>query len=566
MKKITLMCMLLLVGVVTAVAQQKVIATIGEKLTSVNQIQEGQAYMLKNIRGNNNDCYMFQPSEGTALKTNGKDVVYEATGTNLAFYFVGGTISGEEKTGVKIKHGDKFIPSAANSIDVTLVEETSATTFKVKKHSQGNSTFEFVNETSGMGNSLDSQGKNYNLCYWYAGTNNTKWEIYPITLASTYHPELSTFTQVSTTAPTTGKYYLIQFQRPMSNDIQNMCDRRAITSEKATVGTDGTATADQEIFTGTPGRDILPQIWKLESAENNGYYIVSANTGLSWGNFTSLNNKDARVFLKKENNERGVYTFPQPSDKASQHTYNIKNSGFFLNWRDGASTDETLFKLGTWNHGNTTVDTESDAGCQMLFYEVQKIPLAIDRRACYASVCLPFAVTVPEDVTAYMVSQVDETRMILTDAPKTVPANQGVILYKQHGGDILLPLATEATAEADNAWSGNKLSGSLAAREGFTDGSNYVLSATKSGDPTDQPVAFRRLNGTKMPANKAYIASNDETSLSTTLFFDFKPTGITNILNEDHTPKAYYDLQGRRVLFPSHGIFVTDKGEKVLFQ
>ena len=77
-------------------------------------------------------------------------------------------------------------------------------------------------------------------------------------------------------------------------------------------------------------------------------------------------------------------------------------------------------------------------------------------------------------------------------------------------------------------------------------------------------------NFATVPANKAYLPKtsiNDTVegasadALSFTLGGD--TTGIATAQSESQRSAKYYDLSGRRVLFPANGIFVTDKGEKV---
>lgn len=48
--------------------------------------------------------------------------------------------------------------------------------------------------------------------------------------------------------------------------------------------------------------------------------------------------------------------------------------------------------------------------------------------------------------------------------------------------------------------------------------------------------------------------------------FGNEVTGIDNVNATAPAAKKYYDLQGRRVLYPAKGIFVTEDGQKVLFK
>lgn len=69
-------------------------------------------------------------------------------------------------------------------------------------------------------------------------------------------------------------------------------------------------------------------------------------------------------------------------------------------------------------------------------------------------------------------------------------------------------------------------------------------------------------------ANKAYYVSNAVATAAFTLSFDGTTTGIDAVEAADGAEKAtiYYDLSGRRVLYPSNGIFVTADGQKVFIK
>ena len=65
-------------------------------------------------------------------------------------------------------------------------------------------------------------------------------------------------------------------------------------------------------------------------------------------------------------------------------------------------------------------------------------------------------------------------------------------------------------------------------------------------------------------ANKAYATSDAAGSAPQMLSFNFgNVTGIDTIQNQKGENNTYYDLNGRRVLYPVHGIFVKANGQKV---
>lgn len=70
-----------------------------------------------------------------------------------------------------------------------------------------------------------------------------------------------------------------------------------------------------------------------------------------------------------------------------------------------------------------------------------------------------------------------------------------------------------------------------------------------------------------IPANKAYYVSTQATGEALSLSFGGPAVGIDQIATPGaEKAQTYYDLQGRRVLYPSNGIYVTGDGQKVFIK
>ncbi len=70
-----------------------------------------------------------------------------------------------------------------------------------------------------------------------------------------------------------------------------------------------------------------------------------------------------------------------------------------------------------------------------------------------------------------------------------------------------------------------------------------------------------------IPANKAYYVSTLATGEALSLSFGGPAVGIDQIATPGaEKAQTYYDLQGRRVLYPSNGIYVTEDGQKVFIK
>ena len=161
---------------------------------------------------------------------------------------------------------------------------------------------------------------------------------------------------------------------------------------------------------------------------------------------------------------------------------------------------------------------------------------------------------------AYYASQAAGDVLKLEEITGIIPANEGVILHNTGDAEAAIKLAI-TTEEA--TLNDNKLEGVTAKREGYAAKQNYVLANGNNG------IGFYKANFTAVTANKAYLpVANVQNAQGVMMAFSFgdEVTGIDNVNAAAPAAKKYYDLQGRRVLYPAKGIFVTEDGQKVLFK
>jgi len=211
----------------------------------------------------------------------------------------------------------------------------------------------------------------------------------------------------------------------------------------------------------------------------------------------------------------------------------------------------------------------SDEGYDWIVEEVTKLPLTVSAVG-YASFYTPVEVTLPDGIAAYAIEEGKITQdnedgtVKLSDPITVIPANTGVILYANGGGDFELKITnTEA-----QALEGNLLSGASA--KTLVEGDAYVL-ANKARGIGLYPVALTRdksgatggtthfLNG----ANKAYLPKNVITTSNVrSLIFRFGDTGVEDMQAvPQHT--LIYDLMGRPVERMEKGIYIVN-GRKVV--
>lgn len=302
------------------------------------------------------------------------------------------------------------------------------------------------------------------------------------------------------------------------------------------------------------------------------YTIEDVNSGYYYGFYYN----DDRMFLVPATNQKGQFTIVNnfngiPSYVGLKETSVSDDTKRFL-WSCGSYESEVFdnhpyvrFHSGI-NANNTA---EAEAGCVLRIQKVTTYPVSISA-AGYASLCLPFSVTLPESgLTAYKVTAINRdnnNEMNLESVGRTIPAGEPVILQGAAGNYTLTINADNGTKATNNI-----LTGATVKRTGISE--EYYALAKKTIDETET-VAFFRVSTTNMPANKAYLLKKNipAQAVNAAMFmFNFDGNGgevtdINTATKAETESNVYYDLNGRRVLYPSHGIYVKGNGQKVFIK
>ncbi len=176
----------------------------------------------------------------------------------------------------------------------------------------------------------------------------------------------------------------------------------------------------------------------------------------------------------------------------------------------------------------------------------------------YATIAAPVSLVIPGGIKAYK-AQANGDKATLTEVTGIIPAGTAVVLQKTgEGNDYVFNFDATAASQDES----NNLVGVYAETAIPTTTNAYVLA-----QPADKNIGFYLLDATDrtIAANKAYLVVPAEASGIKAFTFDFGgTTGIENTEAVTET-EEYYDLQGRRVMNPTKGIYVTKSGKKVLF-
>ena len=325
----------------------------------------------------------------------------------------------------------------------------------------------------------------------------------------------------------------------------------------------GTVTNDRNIKRTKGTSALLPRLWKFEQTSEGEYYLLNVNTnryvalGSNFDIPTEQYQGSKTPFSLQATNKAFGPGFNASNDQTTMFMMGANNT--FVNAQNGMGQDAN----GKEYDGVATWTDQNDGGNYWQFIKVTEIPLTINAND-YTTLCLPFNVKLPENSTvkAYYASAAAEDVLKLTEITGIIPANQGVILQNTSETEVANINLTITTDEATSL-NGNKLEGVTAKREGYDALSNYVL-ADKNG-----ATGFYKAKFTAIVANKAYLpVANVQGVQGVMMAFSFgnEVTGIDNVNAAAPAAKKYYDLQGRRVLYPAKGIFVTEDGQKVLFK
>ena len=366
------------------------------------------------------------------------------------------------------------------------------------------------------------------------------------------YDEVSKYLNVASADITEGAYYRI-------GNVNFGADfNKYISSENIFVGTDGelsTAyTADNaldRVVKRVKGNgNFASMLWKLEKKGEGIYWVRNANTGCNLSSYVG-----SGLDMPIDKNAGGYYTFKAVpaatfSGNDGKTMLQILVDGRRINAYNGK--DGTLICDYNGNHDN-------DGGNYWQLEKVTAVPVQISD-ALYATVSYPFPVQVDQaaGVTAYYATHAEGGKLTLAEyANGIIPAGQGAILAATEAKSVNLAILSSA-----DPVEGNILQGAAAKRIGFDANSNYFL-----GMDADSKVKFLLGEITTVPANKAYLPAANVTNSRSALAFNFggESTGIATSL-KDNEEVQYFDLNGRVVLYPSNGVFITNTGKKVFIK
>ncbi len=220
-----------------------------------------------------------------------------------------------------------------------------------------------------------------------------------------------------------------------------------------------------------------------------------------------------------------------------------------------------------WYSNTNNVDRNSinnSANCEWVVEEVTELPIPVNQVGdkYYATLYMPVPVSITGS-TAYTLQLTGDKQWLTpTEVDGNVPAEQPVLLV---GTSSSVTATVESTA-GDNV--DTPLEGTLAAIAVDAE-TDYFLGRYRETESDPYEVGFFKWTGT-LKGFRAYLPASEVAAASRGFAIkwnDDEVTGIRSIDNGKQSVKngAFYDLSGRRVENPQHGLYIVN-GKKVVIK
>ena len=223
----------------------------------------------------------------------------------------------------------------------------------------------------------------------------------------------------------------------------------------------------------------------------------------------------------------------------------------------GFATDAGFTYLHCDGSGNIVGWEFNAAASQWVIEDAGDIEITLNAGGdsyTYATLYVPFGVTLPNGVDAYVVSSTeDDSHATTKNIGKNIPAATPIIL-RGTATSITATINDDATANVDP----NKLQGTYTEKS-LGDG-DVVL-----GKSNTEGIGFYSLNnGKTLGANKAYLNLSGSSVKGFVLDFDDDATGIEKTLSDSSLKSEnIYNLAGQRIQKMQKGLYIVN-GKKVL--
>ncbi len=343
------------------------------------------------------------------------------------------------------------------------------------------------------------------------------------------------------------------------------------------------------LFTGaTLNLPVEGQFFRIKAVEgwNNDAPYLGANN-------TTVNDKTTRAEFVAEADESTIFYYDGTQLVSYKSRHYLLNNNNFLGYNDVQASGTSIgfraaakgtvgaynisfnsnryLYTNTNNYTDAAGSTDNQDGYCFNLEEVTSLPVTISSVA-YGTLYAPVALAIPEHVKAYT-GVIDGDYLVLTKITTgIIPAETGVVLYRDEESYDTAPegATTHDFSIVANPESSvtSSFSGSVATiAKTSVDGEAYTLQ-TDTESAID--VAFKP-SADDITGGKAYLVlPTQQAARALRIRFAGEEEGGTTSIDEgqwtmDNGQLTIYDLQGRRVLNPTKGMYIVN-GKKIVIK
>lgn len=346
------------------------------------------------------------------------------------------------------------------------------------------------------------------------------------------------FKEVTSQADFTEGYYVIAHQKDTHEFIALIGENDKHRGEHKEL---------ENVANGITTNPPLKAVWKIEKTSDGKFTVWNEQTK----KYLAPTGKKNQLTTSTTPYPLTIDTYTLKGDRGHKFTLRPVEESW-LAFHEDSRVYSFVFSM-TNKNGNFTNGTHSPRFFKLV------VPFTMSA-VQYATYYGDKTVKLPAGLTAN-VGEIDAQKHMLKLTPigNVVPANTAVIITGAAGNYTL-----DVSTETGSVPAKNDLKGSLTEIPATTVSSASVAYYAMGYNTDAQKVSFGLVEGTSIPAGKAYIEISKTAGAAPELLGDFLISSVQHV-QRDTDSATIYDLNGRKVTQPVSGQLYVRNGKKFIY-
>jgi hypothetical protein len=346
------------------------------------------------------------------------------------------------------------------------------------------------------------------------------------------------FKEVTSQADFTEGYYVIAHQKDTHEFIALIGENDKHRGEHKEL---------ENVANGITTNPPLKAVWKIEKTSDGKFTVWNEQTK----KYLAPTGKKNQLTTSTTPYPLTIDTYTLKGDRGHKFTLRPVEESW-LAFHEDSRVYSFVFSM-TNKNGNFTNGTHSPRFFKLV------VPFTMSA-VQYATYYGDKTVKLPAGLTAN-VGEIDAQKHMLKLTPigNVVPANTAVIITGAAGNYTL-----DVSTEDGSVPAKNDLKGSLTEIPATTVSSASVAYYAMGYNTEAQKVSFGLVEGTSIPAGKAYIEISKTAGAAPELLGDFLISSVQHV-QRDTDSATIYDLNGRKVTQPVSGQLYVRNGKKFIY-